>query len=657
MDKSIQVVDEELMDKAIYPPRDFTGLPATVPLNPVQTEVWNLVAEREKHMLVIANTSTGKTVCFRIMATKYLFPVMPEDKGIVVYVAPLKALVEEKKRDWTNPNDPYANLKLSVVTGDYRTGDDAQLENSDIILITPESLASRLRNASSKKSSFISKIKLLCCDEIHLIGEEGRGANLEAALVEFAHDNKDAQIMGLSGTVPNATDLLAWFQKLSPHKETILINRTDWRPIKVHQYFHQFYETQTAPSEAERIRMVISDLKANPNDQHLICVFKKAFGYKMQEAIEKEGIPINFHCADKTFSERKQMEEGFELGAVQNLICTKTLFAGVNLPAERVICTHVEAGGSDVHYAELKQIEGRSGRPQYGKEGHCTYYVPSGSANYHQQRILNGETVVSQLKKTTIALHFLGCVLRKKITCLDDFIEWYKRTLAHTQRMETDAEVQLFCEGVIADMIKFSMLTVDDNNHTMTLKRRGIISAQMGVDPYNLAILSMNLNKYFSYTAPTDIDLAIAIGSIPMYESFFNANESSSDIPITIKRGVTNSYYYKSCTVIFNMLKGLAMPQSLKGMAYNVRDDIERLCVCIDRLDAEVERWGEDKFAASLAYRMLHGVSWEEGWLIHQGCSKSEAKRLNSAGFTDLNQPGASDAMSVGKLRKYGKQK
>jgi replicative superfamily II helicase len=169
-------------------------------LNPAQQLVVPHLDE-EKNLLISFPTSAGKTLTINMVAYKYLYG---NPRKRLMYVAPMKALVEEKKRDWTEESHPYNQFNLVIVTGDYvgTWEDEKTVAEADIIVITPESLASRLRNIEAAKSKLLENIGLLVIDEVHLLDEEGRGATLEAALLEFTTENPNVPILALSATVP-----------------------------------------------------------------------------------------------------------------------------------------------------------------------------------------------------------------------------------------------------------------------------------------------------------------------------------------------------------------------------------------------------------------------------------------------------------------------
>lgn len=623
---------------------EFTGLPADAVLNDLQREVYEHEKVDDKHFLVISKTASGKTACISILARKYLYPAINEfsSKKKLVYVAPLKALVEEKKRDWSEASHPYSQLKIVIITGDYSGAFNEQEANeADIVVITPESLASRLRNMSSEKSSFLNNVGLLAVDEIHLVGEQGRGVNLEIAICEFAKQFPDTQIAGFSGTVPNPHDLTKWLGSLkdptNPESGVILVD-SKYEAVVQRKHYIPFYGRSASESEKERIQLIIREIKKNPNDQHLICVFKKAFGYAIEKALNDEGLNSAFHNADKDRTTRHKLEQAFISGTLRYMVSTKTLFAGVNLPARRVICTHVQAGGEDVHASELNQIAGRAGRPRYDKEGDCTFFVPSHDLAYHQYRIDNGEEVMSQLNRSNLALHFLGAILRKRVEDFSTFTSWYKRTLAHNQRLESDTEIDGLCEKIIEKMQKFGMIEVTDQMK-FRLRRKGLITAQLGFDPEHVFGLALNLNKYFTLPAPDEYDLSIALGSCVEFMMGCTQDEMKDMNPALRSRVHIN--YLKVCSAFLAMMQGTTIYPSLAPAVYKIKDDMGRMEVLINRLNSEVEMWDQSAFCKGISFRILYGASEEQGRLMEQGYTKSEATKLLSNGINSKKQADA----------------
>lgn len=174
---------------------------------------------------------TGKTVVaeLAILRMKRIHP-----KGICIYIAPLKALARERLKEWQQRlGSSPLNWNVLELSGDTHH-DQSVLERADILVCTPEKwdLISRgwrgIQGTSSDQSAatgkaYISRVRLLVIDEVHLLGEE-RGAVLEAIVsrtrfisrhVEQQQSNDRAvptatRIIGLSTALANPVDLADW---------------------------------------------------------------------------------------------------------------------------------------------------------------------------------------------------------------------------------------------------------------------------------------------------------------------------------------------------------------------------------------------------------------------------------------------------------------
>ncbi len=137
-----------------------------------------------------------------------------------VYIAPLKALCEERFYDWEIRLKPL-NLKCLQLTGDSETS-QRDLNTADIILTTPEKWDSMTRHWSDNKV-LMTSIGLILIDEVHLLNES-RGACLEGLIsrCKMIQRGCKAQIgtqdmaaanmrfIALSATVPNHQDVAEW---------------------------------------------------------------------------------------------------------------------------------------------------------------------------------------------------------------------------------------------------------------------------------------------------------------------------------------------------------------------------------------------------------------------------------------------------------------
>ena len=211
--------------------RFYTGFKADYDLNPMQEEAW-VYNETTDNNLVVAKTASGKTACTYMYGAKYIEAGVP-----ILYIGSLKALVNEKTRDTEDPDHPWNKVPQAIVTGDFLYDDDKieEVTNALFVTITPEALLSKIRNISSVKNAWIKKIGLCVVDEIHLLGDTSRGHNLEVMLVKLAEICPYIQFVGLSGTVPNSTDIQKFMSGLN-NKATHVV-KSDYRSVPVDYHF------------------------------------------------------------------------------------------------------------------------------------------------------------------------------------------------------------------------------------------------------------------------------------------------------------------------------------------------------------------------------------------------------------------------------------
>jgi len=191
-------------------------------LTPIQNKSVQAGLLEDKSLLVCAPTASGKT----LVATMAIVNVI--GKGKAVYLVPLKALANEKYKEYL---DLFKNTEHKAImsTGDIDS-ESNYLANYDLLILTTEKLDSLLRH----KVSWLSEVKTVIVDEIHLLNDASRGPTLEIILTLLKMLIRP-QIIGLSATIGNPDELAGWL-------EAELV-QDDWRPVELKQGVH-FKETE-----------------------------------------------------------------------------------------------------------------------------------------------------------------------------------------------------------------------------------------------------------------------------------------------------------------------------------------------------------------------------------------------------------------------------
>ncbi|RXH89396.1 hypothetical protein DVH24_031753 [Malus domestica] len=197
--------------------------------NSLQSECFPVCFHSDTNMVVSAPTGSGKTVIFELCILRLLSRFLSEDGRLgrtngtlkTIYIAPSKALVQEKVRDWNQKFGSWGITCLEL-TGDNESYNIRNIQEADIILTTPEKFDAVTRyRAKDGGMSFFSDIALLLIDEVHLLNDP-RGAVLEAIVsrIKMLAQNPElkssslAQVrfLAVSATIPNIEDLAEWLK-------------------------------------------------------------------------------------------------------------------------------------------------------------------------------------------------------------------------------------------------------------------------------------------------------------------------------------------------------------------------------------------------------------------------------------------------------------
>lgn len=199
-------------------------------LNPPQRKAVNAGLMEGEDMIVASPTASGKT----FIAELAMVNQVRNEGGKAVYIVPLKALASEKYEDFT---ERYEDLDVMMSVGDRDESGD-YLETADIVIVTSEKLDSMLRH----NPSWIHEINLVVTDEIHLLTSPNRGPTLEVTLTRL-RDLLDFQMLGLSATISNSSELADWLNSK--------LVESEYRPVELKEGIMEGNEIEFFPEEYE----------------------------------------------------------------------------------------------------------------------------------------------------------------------------------------------------------------------------------------------------------------------------------------------------------------------------------------------------------------------------------------------------------------------
>ncbi|KAI6783389.1 putative helicase-like protein [Emericellopsis cladophorae] len=426
--------------------------------NPMQTQIFHTLYNTPANVLLGSPTGSGKTVAAEL-AMWWAFRERPKSK--VVYIAPMKALVRERVKDWGVRLARPLGLNLVELTGD-NTPDTRTIKDADIIITTPEKWDGISRSWQTR--GYVRQVSLVIIDEIHLLAGD-RGPILEIIVSRMNYiasmTKGSVRLLGMSTACANASDLGNWLGV----KEGLFNFRHSVRPVPLESYIDGFPEVRGfcplmqsmnrptflavknhSPSKPvivfvpsrRQTRLTAKDLinfcgmEDNPrrflhmDEDDLQLNLARVKDDALKEAIN---FGIGLHHAGLVESDRQLSEELFLNNKIQILIATSTLAWGVNLPAHLVVVKGTQfydakiEGYRDMDLTDVLQMLGRAGRPQFDTSGVARIFTQDSKKDFYKHFLHTGFPVESSLH-TVLDNHLCAEVSAETIITKQDALDY-----------------------------------------------------------------------------------------------------------------------------------------------------------------------------------------------------------------------------------------
>ncbi|ETE60978.1 Helicase POLQ-like protein [Ophiophagus hannah] len=334
--------------------------------------------QKRKNLIYSLPTSGGKTLVAEILILRELLCKQMD----VLMILPYVALVQEKVGSLCGFGMELGFLVEEYAGSKGRIPPIKRRQKKSVYIATIEkghSLVNALIEAGR-----IDTLGLVVVDELHMLGEGGRGGILEMTLSKILYASKTTQIIGMSATLRNVEDL--------QHFLKAEFYTSNFRPDSI-------YETDSKAENGLTFSRLLdfkysSELqKVDPD--HLIALVTEVIPKDFKKVKEKEKynllrelrnicngklcpvlkqtVPfgIAYHHSGLTSDERKCIEAAYSSGLLCLLTCTSTLAAGVNLPARRAPYVATDF----LKKNQYKQMIGRAGRAGIDKAGESILIV------------------------------------------------------------------------------------------------------------------------------------------------------------------------------------------------------------------------------------------------------------------------------------------
>ncbi|KAL2500073.1 ATP-dependent DNA helicase MER3-like protein [Abeliophyllum distichum] len=515
--------------------------------NSLQSECFPACFLSDINMVISAPTGSGKTVLFELCILRLLSKFISTDgefihlKGTLktIYVAPSKALVQEKLRDWTQKLG-FLGISCLELTGDNEYYSINSIQDADVILTTPEKFDAVTRyRIKDGGLSFFSDIALVLIDEVHLLNDP-RGAALEAIVSRIkmlackpemkSSPLSHVRYLAVSATIPNINDLAEWLkvpiqgikrfgEEMRPVKLTTKV--FGYTPAKNDFLFEKrlqnyIFDILMQYSRGKSALIFCSTRKGAQEAAQQISHIAMTFGHsnpfiKSREQLERLSeaslscgdkqmqsyirFGVGYHNGGLSLKDRNLIEGLFLNGDLQILCTTNTLAHGINLPAHTVVIKSTQhfnkEKGIYLEYdrSMVLQMCGRAGRPPFDDTGIVIIMTRKETVHLYEN-LLNGCEMVESQLLPCVTEHLTAEIVQLTVSDITRAIEWMKCSYLYV-RMKKNPEnyaikkalpghqiekhLQEICVQKVNELSQYQMVWTDEDGFLLKPLEPGIL--------------------------------------------------------------------------------------------------------------------------------------------------------------------------------------
>lgn len=303
------------------------------------------------NMVVLAPTAGGKT-------ESAFFPIISQMleeawSGLsILYVSPIKALLNNQEQR-LNRYFQLVGRRAALWHGDTTQGDKKRTltDPPDCLLTTPESLEVMLVSGKVDHHQIFKDVQVVVIDELHAFAGDDRGWHLLSVFARIARlAGRDLQRVGLSATVGNPDQMLAWLSAGSSRPQKVVWpGATDSKKPDVQLDY---------VGDLANAAKVISCL--HQGEKRLVFCDSRSRVEQLALLLRQAGIDTFVSHSSLGLDERRQAEEAFAQRQNCVIVATSSLELGLDVgDLDRVI--QIDAPGT---VSSFLQRMGRTGRRQ-----------------------------------------------------------------------------------------------------------------------------------------------------------------------------------------------------------------------------------------------------------------------------------------------------
>jgi len=638
--------------------------------NAMQSETLPALLDSQDNVVVSAPTASGKTAVAEVAICQTL-----DAGGTALFLAPLRALTNEKEREWERFEE--LGYSVYVVTGE-RDLHPRKAERADVLVMTPEKADSATRKHDSRRYSFVSDVDCCIIDEVHLLDSTERGSVLEVTISRLRR-LCDPRVVALSATMRNTDDVAAW---LDAPAETTFSFGDAYRPVPLEAGVETYRHGEN-PFADKYIRLYraldLAEPHVREDGQALVFVASRqdtvqaaektrdelaerdiSVGvrgdydvHQEAEDIENDTLRqsvidgVGFHHAGLSRADKNLVEEWFREGRIELLFSTSTLAWGVNLPARCVVIRDTVRhdpleGDVAMSPLDVLQMLGRAGRPGYDDQGYAWVVCDSASADRYRTLLRDGKVIESRLADretaaspgaTDLAVHLNAEIALGTIADIKDAMDWIETTFYYVRAQRVSEYVS---GDDLNDRVRETLRWLADHEF--------VAIDGLAVEPTGLGRLAseyyLNLRtaRRFADLADGDLSAEDALAAVATATEFDSVSARSDEQDaIEAVLGETGRDLDSGARKVLAILEASTSgttPGALRSDAWVIRQNALRLLAA---LRAVVDRFGsgaDANLVRRVEARVETGISADAvGLTAIDGVGSGRAQTLAAAGY------------------------
>ncbi len=346
-------------------------------LRDIQKKAIEPVLSGKSDIVISASTAAGKTEAAFLPACS---AIAGETDGFgILYLSPLKALINDQYRRLEDICD-MLDMKVTPWHGESSQSKkrDAKRYPEGILLITPESLESRLVLDPGWVRASFESLKYIIIDEYHcFIGSE-RGAHLQSLMHRLENllgrQRSPIPRVALSATLGNMAAVMDFLRPTRDFPSLLITGSGGLDPkLQVQGYISRILdepgdedpEESSETSQSADVQVARDLYKILRGDSHLIFANTRRgtekFAVLLSDLCRENSVPNEFfpHHGSLSKELREELESRLQKGKLPTTaVCTMTLELGIDIGKIKSVA-QVTAPNS---VSSLRQRLGRSGR-------------------------------------------------------------------------------------------------------------------------------------------------------------------------------------------------------------------------------------------------------------------------------------------------------